>query len=106
VRVGYRGEAIEPRVDEQNLPAAVNGDIVRVEIAREIAELRHVKDVGTLIAVGRLVAHRVEKAVNLRAPGTHRSGPETGKSETAADVAIEDPQFAVGLQAEEKIFPT
>src|SRR6266550_7592252 len=67
VSVRHRGETIEPRVDEQNLSVTVHGDIVRVEIAGEIARLRHVKRIRTVVAARLLIAHCVAKAVNLRA---------------------------------------
>src|SRR5215471_9950780 len=96
------GEAIEAGVDEKRAALTIDRNVMGIDVAGEGGQLRHVENIG---AVGRaffLAAHGVAETINLRAARHPQIRSVYGHAETAAYVAIEHPQFAVGLKAQKK----
>ena len=100
VRLTGRCQAGEQRRCEQRAAMAANGNVVNVEIARGVADLRNIECVVALVHLA--VGDGVLEPPELEERGHPQRLAIAGQSHAAVEVALMDRLSAVRLQADQE----
>src|SRR5215472_10183918 len=90
VRLRNGRNAIEARIREDDVATIDGNDVMNVEIARKICDLRHVKRIRPILG-RRTVPHRVPEPINLGISRYPEIGSGDREPQTASDIPIEHP---------------
>ena len=102
VAVADRGQAAEQGIDEDRSAVAVYRDVVDVQIAGGVADLR---DIETIVVVlGFALGEQVFETPDLVEAAHPESVGRGAEAHAAVEGAFEDGQFAAALEAQEEEF--